>query len=340
MTARTAILPYWLETLLIFKLSWVLLVVGNTSGVLPALLLFAFSVARHTRPAGALRTLVPTAALGLGLDVLLALSGIYTFDGALFPIWLVVLWLSFAHALHHALVFLRNWPVPVVALLGALTGPASYLLGHLLGAVDFPHGLLPTLVLLGLCWALLLPLTLWMANSPAGVKRELRSLLLLCCATAGLPFVSDPLHASDNALRLQGEARMSVLFRPIYDIRLFVPDGNRGFSFPAQQTYTLELQYRLDIPAQTLLKETLKQWQAQGVDARPDWIRSLEDAFPTVQSGDRLALVVTPEGAVLLHNDAPGARLRDTELVEAFAGIWLADNTTQPGLRRKLLGSP
>ena len=46
----------------------------------------------------------------------------------------------------------------------------SYLLGFELGAIAYPHSLYPTLLLIGITWALLLPLLYrWTQSAPVSV---------------------------------------------------------------------------------------------------------------------------------------------------------------------------
>lgn len=341
MNTRAAVVPYWLETLIAFKLCWAALVFGAGTGILPALALLAFSLARHASPWRALRPVLATAALGSGIDLAFTMAGVYAFPGSGFPLWLLVLWLAFAHALHHGFTFLKRWPIAAVALFGAVCGPASYLLGRQLDVVEFPLGLGLTLAILAAAWALLLPLALWMARVRAQESTSIRgALLLACAAVACLSLAPTGVHASGDTWRMHGEARMSVLFRTIYDIRLYTTGDPTMFRFPGQQPYKLELHYRMNIPASLLLRETRKQWQAQDVDAPPAWISTLQATLPSVKAGDRLALEVARDGSTLLHNDVPVARLEDQDLVEAFAGIWLAAGTSEPALRRQLLGIP
>jgi len=104
------------------------------------------------------RTLVRVAACGWALDSALLHLGLFEFPGTkvLLPLWLAVLWLLFASTLHYSL----NWtarPWWLASLLGACGGPLSYLGGAKLADIGLPLGLWPSLVLLALIWAPLLP---------------------------------------------------------------------------------------------------------------------------------------------------------------------------------------
>lgn len=96
--------------------------------------------------------------LGSALDSLLLNLGVFDFPdgGPLLPLWLALLWALFACTLAHCLAWTAR-PWWLAALLGALGGPLSYLAGSRLTGVELPFGTLPTLALLALIWAGVLP---------------------------------------------------------------------------------------------------------------------------------------------------------------------------------------
>ena len=94
--------------------------------------------------------------------------GLFTFAGStvVLPLWLALLWLLFASTLNYSL----NWtkrPWWLGSLLGAVAGPLSYWGGATLAGVGLPLGVWPSLVVLALIWALLMPALHWIAGHPA-----------------------------------------------------------------------------------------------------------------------------------------------------------------------------
>lgn len=77
------------------------------------------------------------------------------------PIWIVSLWMTFATTLNSALRWLQGRTL-LAALLGAISGPFSYLAGAQLGAVEI-HGQLPAYLAISATWAALLPLLVRLA---------------------------------------------------------------------------------------------------------------------------------------------------------------------------------
>src|SRR5690606_8219450 len=143
-----------------FKLSWLLLVVGQHAGLPWALGLQVLSVALHPRLKAALLPALGLATAGIVIDLLLLQSGLFVFPDNRFPAWLALLWLAFAFALPQGLGFLGKQPLPLQVLVGALLGPFSYGIGARLDAVSFGLPLWSALGALALLWALYLPLAL------------------------------------------------------------------------------------------------------------------------------------------------------------------------------------
>ncbi|MCB1671805.1 MAG: DUF2878 domain-containing protein [Gammaproteobacteria bacterium] len=113
----------------------------------------------------------PTIVLGVVVDSLYTATGIFQFPdhSLLLPLWMWALWIAFATTLPMSLRWLGKHPL-VAALTGALGFPFSYLLGFELGAIAYPHSLYPTLLLIGITWALLLPLLYrWTQSAPVSV---------------------------------------------------------------------------------------------------------------------------------------------------------------------------
>lgn len=103
--------------------------------------------------------LIP-AVIGIALDAMLHLGGVFEFDSPsrLLPLWLCCLWGHFAATLGVSLAWLRDLPKWQQALFGVVGGAGSYLAAFRLEAVAWPLGQSATFSLLILIWSLLLPL--------------------------------------------------------------------------------------------------------------------------------------------------------------------------------------
>lgn len=145
---------------LLFQVGWFACVLGARH---PALLLIAATcLALHLRfvadPREG-RLIVGVSLCGWALDSLLLNLGLFDFHSRhwVLPGWQALLWPVFAMTLRHALAWSAS-PWWRASLAGALGGPLSYWAGVRLAGVGLPLGTVPTLAILALVWAILLPL--------------------------------------------------------------------------------------------------------------------------------------------------------------------------------------
>ncbi|WP_335912581.1 MULTISPECIES: DUF2878 domain-containing protein [Shewanella] len=122
--------------------------------------LAAQSVKRTGYSMKAFNAVLIPAVIGIVLDAMLHLGGVFEFDSPsrLLPLWLCCLWGHFAATLGVSLAWLRDLPKWQQALFGAVGGAGSYLAAFRLEAVAWPLGQSATFSLLIIIWSLLLPL--------------------------------------------------------------------------------------------------------------------------------------------------------------------------------------
>lgn len=139
-----------------FQITWFSCVLGREDWMLLTAALIAFHYAAVSNIRLELRRVLPSAALGIGVDFSLAVAGVYDFGDAFFPLWMVCLWLVFPTVLPRAMAFLSaTWWRPIV--LGAIA-PANYLAGAKFGAVALPLGDVTSMMILVPLWVIMLPL--------------------------------------------------------------------------------------------------------------------------------------------------------------------------------------
>ncbi len=154
----------WIS-LLLFKLCWWLLVVGQyrwqwwVAGLLLPLQLFTLASATSNRDFGKtlLRCLL-LACTGLLFDQCLSWLALLQFTTETLPLWLVDLWLAFAVLLPHLQVWLARLRWWSLAIVGSVSGVASYSAGVAFDAVAFGQPAWMSLLSLALGWAGMLPL--------------------------------------------------------------------------------------------------------------------------------------------------------------------------------------
>jgi len=158
---------------LFFQIGWFATVAGAGlgfpwAGPILATVLVAFQLAVAPDRGGRLRTVVAVAALGTLLDTVLRWTGVTDFPGWPAtpwpcPPWITALWALYATTLGSSLAWLQGRPVPA-ALLGAVSGPLSYLAGERLGAVVLAPDPVQRWGVLALAWAVAVPVTLAIAR--------------------------------------------------------------------------------------------------------------------------------------------------------------------------------
>lgn len=141
--------------------------------------------------------------------------------------------------------------------------------------------------------------------------------------------------------RLLGSGELRFLGLPIYDARLWVGPGF-DVADPLVFPLALELDYRRALDGGRIAERSLVEMQrAGGFSAAQggQWLAAMRALFPDVQRGDRLTGLYRPgQGLAFFFNVRPIGELPDADFARRFIGIWLAPETSQPRLRRQLLG--
>ena len=158
----------------LFQLGWFACVVGgNSLWLLVALAALVIHLLWISRWVDEGRLILSVVLLGTTVDSSLRWLGVFDFTDVapLIPLWLMLLWALLATTLRHCLLWSAR-PLWLASLLGAFSGPLSYYAGGRLAGVQFPFGLWPTLIGLGLLWAVIFPLLQLMARHlPSGQLR-------------------------------------------------------------------------------------------------------------------------------------------------------------------------
>ena len=130
--------------------------------------------ARH--PWAELKFLAASAGLGFFGDGLITLAGVLKFHESVawgwpMPLWMILMWPNFAATLNSSMKWLLG-RYRLAAFLGAISGPFSYYGGVKWGAVDFGCSNWIALTVIGVEWAVAMPLLLWLSGK--WVPRELK----------------------------------------------------------------------------------------------------------------------------------------------------------------------
>ncbi|MDD2881298.1 MAG: chalcone isomerase family protein [Rhodoferax sp.] len=140
--------------------------------------------------------------------------------------------------------------------------------------------------------------------------------------------------------RLAGTARLRVWGFEVYDAQLWVGPGFRASQF-AQFPLALSLRYLRALKGVAIAERSLR--EMRGIAPIPEaqasqWLSAMTQTFADVQAGDRLTGLHQPAvGARFWLNGQPHGSIADARFSASFFGIWLAQATSEPALRRQLL---
>jgi hypothetical protein len=156
---------------LAFQVGWFSSVYGGAQqmpwlGPLVVLLALTlhFSLARGRRKE--LILILTCAAIGAAFDSALVAAGWVRYSSGMFaeyaaPYWIITMWMLFATTLNVSMRWLRKRQL-MAAACGLLGGPFAYLAGQKIGGIELLNQPAALLVL-GIGWAIMMPLLLWLS---------------------------------------------------------------------------------------------------------------------------------------------------------------------------------
>ncbi len=157
---------------------------------------------------------------------------------------------------------------------------------------------------------------------------------LSLCARPAL--ADTPLSLVPEAQKV-GSGRLSYLFMPIFDATLYGPQGR----WDANQPFALRLDYLRPLKGKAIAKNSVEEMRKQGA---PDaslkiWGAQLEAIIPDVGHGVSITGVRDAAGATGFYSgDKWLGGISAPEFSTCFFAIWLGEKTSQPALRKQLLG--
>lgn len=139
---------------------------------------------------------------------------------------------------------------------------------------------------------------------------------------------------------LVGEGRLSVLFMDVYDATLYAPDGQWAKDKP----FALSIHYFRDIDGDDIADRSIEEMRGQGFqdeDMLNQWHAEMDAIFPDVQNGTVLTAFFVPgKHTEFFENGRSMGIVEGDEFLHRFSGIWLSEKTSEPALRKQLLGLP
>ena len=151
----------------------------------------------------------------------------------------------------------------------------------------------------------------------------------------------EELRADLPDARLVGTGVLRFFGLRVYEARLWAGPGFVPAQY-ARQPIALELLYDRKLEGQAIAERSVAEMRRIGAfseEQARQWLALMTQAFPDVAAQDRLLGLSDGQGGVrFFHNARQTAQVRDSEYARLFFGIWLAEQTSAPALRKSLLG--
>ena len=142
-------------------------------------------------------------------------------------------------------------------------------------------------------------------------------------------------------VKLRGGGEQTFLGVSIYDGYYWGP-GAGGWS--PDKPFALEFVYHRSLNGAMIAERSAEEMTRLGYGTphqRGRWTQQMRRIFPDVNDGDCLIGVNLPhEGVRFFRNGTPIGDIDDREFARAFFAIWFDPRTSEPALRKKLLGEP
>lgn len=171
----------------------------------------------------------------------------------------------------------------------------------------------------------------------------MRRLLALCLVIYALPCAASALvkpfelNASIHTLAPVGSAEMNKLFFHVYDASFW---SDHGAIMKAP--YALSITYDMDFSKEDLIDRTVQELKQVSIltdDALQHYAVQLGAIWPDISKGDRItAFTRNAKETVFYYNGKKVGSITDAKFTEAFFGIWLSEKTSEPKMRKELLG--
>ncbi|MDI7776266.1 hypothetical protein [Asticcacaulis sp. EMRT-3] len=166
-------------------------------------------------------------------------------------------------------------------------------------------------------------------------RHFLGAALVLACA----PRIAQasPLSAVPQPEKV-GTGRLNIVMMPILDVTLFAPQAHWRPDAP----FALQVTFLRPLQGHKLAGHALDEMRHIGLDGDPHlnvWGQKLSAVLPDVTRGDVLTGVRDAAGGTSFFMGAERlGHFADPSFSDAFFGICLSPRTSQPALRREVLG--
>lgn len=153
-----------------------------------------------------------------------------------------------------------------------------------------------------------------------------------------LIFIACNANAQIAGQKLVGEGELYYFLLHIYDAKLYSTDGTFSFEKP----FSLKLEYKRKLYGEKIADRSNLEIRKLGFKDEiklAAWHGQMKEIFPDVDNDISITGVYTPNNQTVFYkNDEKIGTIKDPEFGKWFFGIWLNEKTSEPDLRKSLLG--
>lgn len=169
---------------------------------------------------------------------------------------------------------------------------------------------------------------------------QLRTLLALSVLLlyTSESLANEKIHDKVPNASVVGRGNLSYAFWDIYEATLYAPEGR----FDYQKPFALSIEYFHAIDGKDIADESVQEMRRQGFDDEVKlaaWYAQMKSIFPDVEDRTVLSAIFTPGLQTTFYNGTkPIGSIKGDDFGKVFFDIWLGEKTSEPELRRALLG--
>lgn len=165
------------------------------------------------------------------------------------------------------------------------------------------------------------------------------ALILLFALGFAFPAIASEIVVQQipNASKV-GEGRLSIVFWDVYDATLYAPYGK----WNPEKPHALSIRYFREIDGAAIAERSIVEIRKQGFSDEKllaDWHKQMLGIFPNVSDGTELTALFTSQKTTdFYHNGKRIGSINAPLFSKHFFDIWLSEKTSEPELRKALLG--
>jgi hypothetical protein len=149
---------------------------------------------------------------------------------------------------------------------------------------------------------------------------------------------TEVIMSSVQGASIVGRGILSYILWDVYEATLYAPKGR----WDPQKPFALSIEYYRTIEGKDIADRSVQEIRKQGFTDEVKlaaWNTQMKTFFPDVTEGTILSAVYAPAQQTTFYNgNNLVGTIKGDEFGRLFFGIWLDEKTSEPRLRRALLG--